>query len=656
VFPTLGSGTIARGSADIGARAVRTLLRLHTARRDIQLLEGTHLEFLLRTGAYRQFGFATFGDFAREVLGKSERSARRQIALRRLVLVSPELSQALTDGRITPCQALALEPLVGKEDLEPWVLLASDCSVTELQRAVLEHANGECAPEEEPGRQIRFPAPRSAALAWDHGVEWARRVLGWHAPKFICVEAVLSEASSLWMGSEIPGNGTQPETPSKPLPDSRMRCAVGSPGQKEQLSPTALNELLACLREAERALGALAKDAEPPQNGSESVRILRSLKVTDRCLRILFVRLLKELDRAGLLSKTGYRTPRQFLIHGFKLSERTAARLLSEAWLFEESPCLRDAFTQGTIGLGQAYLIDRVARGNAVPSFIKRAQSVTHLHFEREIQFLQRLREYLPDLAQRFPRPLPAPGLEDALRRGLLGIGWTDDQIEHELKEYIPWAEPASTQESDPAVDPLVLRRLESLLEMFVLALEKRDSSDPNGLPTLAALHRLGSSPFGRGTMRTLAARPTTVTFWAPESVIQLWNRAVGAIQGRYGPLSVWAASILLLETALKEWRKEDPSHRPASHRIQERDEWRCQAPGCSSRQRLESHHIIFRSHEGDDDPDNLITLCHGHHRHGIHEGVLRVRGTAPSKLTWELGTMREMWAGNKRVISTMTY
>jgi len=29
----------------------------------------------------------------------------------------------------------------------------------------------------------------------------------------------------------------------------------------------------------------------------------------------------------------------------------------------------------------------------------------------------------------------------------------------------------------------------------------------------------------------------------------------------------------------------------------------------------------LFRSQNDSGDPDNLITLCHGHHRRGIHEG-----------------------------------
>jgi len=42
------------------------------------------------------------------------------------------------------------------------------------------------------------------------------------------------------------------------------------------------------------------------------------------------------------------------------------------------------------------------------------------------------------------------------------------------------------------------------------------------------------------------------------------------------------------------------------------RDGWRCQF--CGSLTNLEVHHQQFRSHSGEDEEDNLITLCNGCH------------------------------------------
>jgi 5-methylcytosine-specific restriction endonuclease McrA len=42
--------------------------------------------------------------------------------------------------------------------------------------------------------------------------------------------------------------------------------------------------------------------------------------------------------------------------------------------------------------------------------------------------------------------------------------------------------------------------------------------------------------------------------------------------------------------------------------RVLQRDSWRCQH--CGSMTNLEAHHQQFRSHSGDDNEANLITLC----------------------------------------------
>ncbi len=48
-----------------------------------------------------------------------------------------------------------------------------------------------------------------------------------------------------------------------------------------------------------------------------------------------------------------------------------------------------------------------------------------------------------------------------------------------------------------------------------------------------------------------------------------------------------------------------------------------CTVEGCSSRYRLETHHVLPWSHSGKTDVDNLVTLCWFHHHVSIHrEGV----------------------------------
>jgi 5-methylcytosine-specific restriction endonuclease McrA len=62
--------------------------------------------------------------------------------------------------------------------------------------------------------------------------------------------------------------------------------------------------------------------------------------------------------------------------------------------------------------------------------------------------------------------------------------------------------------------------------------------------------------------------------------------------------------------------RLDATSYRELHRQVLERDGWRCQA--CGSMQRLQVHHLKFRSHAGSDEQQNLITLCAECHAH-IH-------------------------------------
>jgi hypothetical protein len=73
---------------------------------------------------------------------------------------------------------------------------------------------------------------------------------------------------------------------------------------------------------------------------------------------------------------------------------------------------------------------------------------------------------------------------------------------------------------------------------------------------------------------------------------------------------------------------------------VVERDQYRCQYPGCSVMCGLHVHHIQFRSRSGrksrarSNSPENLLTLCFVHHRM-VHAGLIGVRGKAPAELEW---------------------
>jgi hypothetical protein len=347
-------------------------------------------------------------------------------------------------------------------------------------------------------------------------------------------------------------------------------------------------------RELARVDGLIGTAGEAGELGD----CILGLHRVERPLRLLEGRLLRDLGASGGVVALGFANLAELVERCLGLSERTTRARLAEVYLFDDEPLLARAYAEGRIGVGAAFLIRRVMLARTLPAWIRRAERVTHLQLAREVRFLGHLWECAPDLAARFPGPLPMPELAEALR-GTMGT-------------------------RDPARDPRGFAELRARLDEFALG-ESRQM--------LAA---------GREERRT------TISFWAPADVLLAWKHALDRIRARWGPIPAWAAAVLLIEHAVREWVRVDPARRPRETPILERDEYRCQAPGCSSRRNLEVHHIVFRSRGGDDDPANRITLCHAHHRRGVHEGTLRVRGRAPGDLTWRLGSL--WFRGNLRV------
>jgi len=156
------------------------------------------------------------------------------------------------------------------------------------------------------------------------------------------------------------------------------------------------------------------------------------------------------------------------------------------------------------------------------------------------------------------------------------------------------------------------------------------------------------------------------VRFWAPDDVADLWHHALNvcrlvetqpADSPNEGPLGDrppdgqaeaglqerrsledWECVTRMIDSFLHTWDASSDTKWRRDHRIFVRDGWRCRVPGCSSRRNLQVHHLIYRSHGGGNEDDNLAVLCATHHLQGIHSGRLRCRGSCEGILRWEFG------------------
>lgn len=674
---------------------LRTLLRARALR---IRSEAAGLARLHAKKAHRQLGFARFGDFAREFLQTASRTARRRVLLDAAFRRSPALTVAFEAGELTPCQALELRPVLGSPAERFWLELARSLSVRELRRrigeALAEPVGTPCegasytvsgvasedASDSEDAliapRKVTFSAPLSAAVAWDQGIETARRVLGRDAPIEECVQAILSEANILdrecnrrdtgesgaadsggmLESEDTPGFGGTPGSEGRPAPKETPGSGAGpqpdalpsdrGAGPRTPPDPRMVDRIRQTLAAVQRSLASLqqlTRCDEADLTVAQTIARLQEIQKQDRPLRILQGRLLRDLHASGLVFELGYVSLQDFVQRVLGISERTARSLLSQGFLFDDEPLLERAFTSGRIGLGQAHCIHRIALRRTLPAFIRRAEEVTHKQVEREVAFLERLAEIAPSIAPRFRGPFPMPELEASLVQRLEDRGRSLKDIRTELEERgiaVPpgWnparpidpprepgepGEPCGPCESnDPAVNPLLLRRLEALLHALALGAPDDDSR-----------------------RQTLADdRRTTISFQLPDPVFEWWETSVRIVQDHFGKsgsgpgIPIWAAAILIMERAVREWLRQDPARVPTEARILARDDYRCQAPGCSARRGLEVHHVRFRSRGGSGHQWNKITLCHVHHHHVLHAGFLTVHGRAPGDLRWKLG------------------
>jgi hypothetical protein len=147
------------------------------------------------------------------------------------------------------------------------------------------------------------------------------------------------------------------------------------------------------------------------------------------------------------------------------------------------------------------------------------------------------------------------------------------------------------------------------------------------------------------------SATDARIAFTLDPDLLEEFRRAIAVLRGMYGDAQPvwWCLECLLLHVRLG-WAPEDADFRRRTAQIEilERDGFECSSPVCTARRELTVHHIVFRSAGGDDEPENLVTLCAACHLHGVHDrGSVRVQRTRSGELDWTLGGVR--YEGGRR-------
>jgi hypothetical protein len=248
------------------------------------------------------------------------------------------------------------------------------------------------------------------------------------------------------------------------------------------------------------------------------------------------------------------------------------------------------------------------------------------------------------------------PGLAERLERAAAGLRTSPAALDRALRSVVAWLQ-ASDLETGRILRQVVDRRLARELgfESFETYCRERLDLAPRTARRLVRLARAERSKpevasafrdgritgmqaerLLRGGSLALAEAVTLrrlrdevpeaeVAFSAPPEVAALFCGLVARV-----------GLERMLDHAIATWLAAGSRFRDYADFA--RDGWRCTAPACSARRGLESHHVVFRSAGGPDEPWNRTTLCAFHHHRGVHAGRVRIRGRAPGALVYELG------------------
>ncbi|MBI3767147.1 MAG: HNH endonuclease [Deltaproteobacteria bacterium] len=584
---------------------------------------GTIAQQLLRRRAYHALGFARIGDYARERLGVSGRELQSTARVTGALATLPAIAAAFEEGALSWTQVRLLAPVAEPATERAWIALASARTVRALEALVRTAVAT--------AREGGAGAAITAASATD-GVE-ALECAGAAAPPSVVPLAVSPSAlraadAALDECAEDDG-----VVDGEPEVAFRLRCPrwVGALWRETvELARRMAGEPLAVWRAAEaiaaEGLSAAPHEhrATPPHEQSAAA----SPNETHAAGAAL----------AGVETGTASDKPPEVDLNEARDGFASRSGLGPLDWLriVEALPADVESLVRD-VGSCDAHALDA------------RLCTVAHAMQRVDWQMGRLLRLFLDSrlyavlgfpTAERYVRE--RLGMSARKARLLVAVErktWSAPALMAAYREgrlsclHALTIAPVLSERTDEAwvarASEVTLRRL---ADEVGWALDVRDTSaalvavaPPPAGATLTPPERQMRAPHDE----TL---DTDIHFRGPASVVGLVRIAIAAFHAPLTP--AWTGFVSLLDHAKAEWERQ-PHHRDP---IFARDGWRCTVPACSSRRNFHDHHLRFRSRGGDNALPNRSSVCASHHLRGIHDGHVKVWGTAPSVVHWELG------------------
>jgi 5-methylcytosine-specific restriction endonuclease McrA len=470
---------------------------------------------------------------------------------------------------------------------------------------------------------VSFPVPTAVEAALDEALELYRAISGREETVTSFVEALVAEA----FAGPHPPDAVEVELKtgdSLPLAEQRMARATENWRTLARSADAGegLARVGATLAELERISARAGTGSEADLD--EQMRAL--IEMENRVGRELG-RLLAEMAERGAWGRLLFAGTGHYAEERLRLARSTAEERAKLARALRRFPLLGRAYESGAVGLEAAVLVLRVLGREGTDegieqAWVTRAAEATIRRLRDEARTLG-LRKVLAGAADRSgERDGAASQQPFAGREGHAAAYWPQDDVD--------WHASLRRSPGDFRERIGVLGRLAAaspLADRFTRLRLPKETAD--GL--LSAIE---------SASRTLAAHVEEVPWhepW-PDADAPGSTLAARTFSIRCRRVPSWVGFLAMIEDFARTWDDPRTSPRREADAVYIRDGWRCAAPGCTSRQNLEEHHVVYRSQGGGNQISNRICLCRFHHQEGEHGALASCRGRAPLGIIWSLG------------------
>ena len=339
-------------------------------------------------------------------------------------------------------------------------------------------------------------------------------------------------------------------------------------------------------------------------------RAVRNAELLVGQARAMQIQALKALDAAQVPARDGARSLADWIAAQLDVSHEAARALVTAKNLFEAHPASLIALDQGALGFERAVAMAQLAMSGADTATVERSRDVDVASVRRLIANRTRFTRRNEQQAFRDRYLALKPSLDQSTWRlyGMLpGVEGkiVEDALARRADEL-----PSPEADMRPSLPQRNADALASIAQDSLIGSGAGQSSAP--LVTIFVDEALGEETKGEKGAE-IAAGPRV----GPATLERM------LCEGRTHVISVAAGKPVRASAAVR-------AIPAASRRFVIWRDGGCVVEGCSSRYRLQPHHIVPWAGGGTHEPENLATLCWYHHHVVIHRSGFSVDPASP--------------------------